>query len=90
MCLLLTSRRSGRRWMQNRGTLAPPLQRRLAQGLLPASLISVLVWANEALVLWLLVLLLALASITIPAAITIYLLSGTAGMASTLPGDRCE
>ena len=44
-----------------------------------------LVWANEALVLWLLVRLLAPAPITIPAAI-IYLLSGTAGMASTLPG----
>ena len=58
----------------------------LAQRLLPASLISVLVWANEALVLWLLVRLLAPAPITIPAAITIYLLSGTAGMASSLPG----
>ena len=45
-----------------------------------------LVWANEALVLWLLVRLLAPAPITIPAAITIYLLSGTAGMASSLPG----
>ena len=58
----------------------------LAQATLPASLISVLVWANEALVLWLLVQLLAPESITIPAAITIYLLSGTAGMASSLPG----
>ena len=45
-----------------------------------------LVWANEALVLWLLVQLLAPAPITIPAAIAIYLLSGTAGMASSLPG----
>jgi len=45
-----------------------------------------LVWANEALVLWLLVRLLAPAPITIFAAITIYLLSGTAGMASSLPG----
>ena len=58
----------------------------LAQGLLPATVISVLVWANEALVLWLLVRLLGPAPITIPAAITIYLLSGTAGMASSLPG----
>ena len=58
----------------------------LAQGLLPASLISILVWANEALVLWLLVRLLAPVPITIPAAVTIYLLSGTAGMASSLPG----
>jgi HAD superfamily phosphoserine phosphatase-like hydrolase len=58
----------------------------LARATLPAALISVLVWANEALVLWLLVRLLAPAPITIPAAIAIYLLSGTAGMASSLPG----
>ena len=58
----------------------------LARATLPASLISVLVWANEALVLWLLVRLLAPTAISIPAAITIYLLSGTAGMASSLPG----
>ena len=45
-----------------------------------------LVWANEALVLWLLVRLLAPTPITIPAAIAIYLLSGTAGIASSLPG----
>ena len=49
-------------------------------------MISALVWANEALVLWFLVRLLAPAPITIPAAITIDLLSGTAGMASSLPG----
>jgi HAD superfamily phosphoserine phosphatase-like hydrolase len=58
----------------------------LARATVPAALISVLVWANEALVLWLLVRLLAPAAITIPAAIAIYLLSGTAGMASSLPG----
>ena len=45
-----------------------------------------LMWANEALVLWLLVRLLAPIPITIPAAIAIYLLSGTAGMVSSLPG----
>ena len=58
----------------------------LARAVVPATLISVLVWANEAMVLWLLVHLLAPAAITIPAAIGIYLLSGTAGMASSLPG----
>jgi uncharacterized membrane protein YbhN (UPF0104 family) len=58
----------------------------LARATVPAALISVLVWANEALVLWLLVRLLAPAAITIPAAMAIYLLSGTAGMASSLPG----
>lgn len=58
----------------------------LARATVPAALISVLLWANEALVLWLLVRLLAPSPITIPAAIAIYLLSGTAGMASSLPG----
>lgn len=58
----------------------------LAWAMVPASLISVLVWANEALVLWLLVRVLAPAAISIPAAVAIYLLSGTAGMASSLPG----
>lgn len=58
----------------------------LARAMAPAALISVLVWANEALVLWLLVHLLAPVAITIPAAMAIYLLSGTAGMASSLPG----
>jgi HAD superfamily phosphoserine phosphatase-like hydrolase len=58
----------------------------LARAMAPAALISVLVWANEALVLWLLVRLLAPSAITIPAAMAIYLLSGTAGMASSLPG----
>jgi uncharacterized membrane protein YbhN (UPF0104 family) len=58
----------------------------LARAMVPAALISVLLWANEALVLWLLVRLLAPSAITIPAAMAIYLLSGTAGMASSLPG----
>ena len=86
--LLLVSRRACRRWLQNqwhRFRHHFP-SGALAQGLLPATLISVLVWANEALVLWFLVRLLAPAPITITAAITIYLLSGTAGMASSLPG----
>ena len=86
--LLLTDRRACRRWLQNQWHRFRHYfpSGALAQKLLPASLISVLVWANEALVLWLLVRLLAPAPITIPAAITIYLLSGTAGMASSLPG----
>ena len=86
--LLLIGRRACRRWLQNQWHRFRHYfpSGALAQRLLPASLISVLVWANEALVLWLLVRLLAPAPITIPAAITIYLLSGTAGMASSLPG----
>jgi uncharacterized membrane protein YbhN (UPF0104 family) len=86
--VVLASRPGPRRWLDGRwqhwrhhlpsGTLA--------QATAPAALISVLVWGNEALVLWLLVRLLAPAAITIPAAVAIYLLSGTAGMASSLPG----
>ena len=86
--LLITSRRSCRHWLQNqwhRFRHHFP-SGALAQGLLPATLISALVWANEALMLWFLVRLLAPAPITITASITIYLLSGTAGMASSLPG----
>ena len=86
--VLLVSRPSPRRWLTKRWQ-----QWRhhlpsgaLARATVPATLISVLVWANEALVLWLLVRLLAPMPITIPVAIAIYLLSGTAGMASSLPG----
>lgn len=88
LALLLVSRSSFRRWLQthwHRWRHHLP-SGALTRSLLPAILISLLVWANEALVLWLLVRLLAPASITIPAAITIYLLSGAAGMASSLPG----
>ena len=88
-CALLLARQpSFRRWLQThwqRWRHHFPSDA-LAQGLLPATLISVLVWANEALVLWLLVQLLAPAPINVAAAITIYLLSGTAGMASSIPG----
>ena len=85
---LLVSRPAPRSWLQARWR---HLRHHLPSGALaratvPAALISVLVWANEALVLWLLVRLLAPAPITIPVAIAIYLLSGTAGMASSLPG----
>ena len=86
--LLLISRRSCRRWFQNQWhRLCHHFHSgALAQGLLPATLMSMLVWANEALVLWMLVRLLAPTQIAIPTAISIYLLSGTAGMASSLPG----
>jgi glycosyltransferase 2 family protein len=85
---LLASRPSPRQWVRSRWQhwrhhLPSGV---MARATVPAALISVLVWANEALVLWLLVWLLAPAPITIPAAIAIYLLSGTAGMASSLPG----
>jgi uncharacterized membrane protein YbhN (UPF0104 family) len=86
--VVLASRPGPRRWLASRWQHwrhhLPSGE--LARAVVPAALISVLVWANEALVLWLLVRLLAPAAITIPAAVAIYLLSGTAGMASSLPG----
>jgi hypothetical protein len=85
---LLASRPRPRRWLAGRWQHwrhhLPSGE--LARAVVPAALISVLVWANEALVLWLLVRLLAPTAISIPAAMAIYLLSGTAGMASSLPG----
>jgi len=89
MAVVLFARRPApRRWIkgkwQHRRHHLP--SGALARATVPAALISVLVWANEALVLWLLVRLLSPVSISIPAAIAIYLLSGTAGMASSLPG----
>ena len=87
-CAVLASRPVSYRWLQTRWQhwryhLPSGV---LARSTVPAALISMLVWANEALVLWLLVWLLAPTPISIPAAIAIYLLSGTAGMASSLPG----
>jgi hypothetical protein len=58
----------------------------LGRAIWPAILISMALWANEALVLWLLVHLLSPAPISIPTAISIYLLSGVIGIASSLPG----
>jgi uncharacterized membrane protein YbhN (UPF0104 family) len=86
--VVLASRSRPRRWLADRWKhLRHHLPSgELARAMVPAALISVLVWANETLVLWLLVRLLAPAEITIPAAMAIYLLSGTAGMASSLPG----
>jgi len=86
--VLLVASPGPRRWLQQRWNhwrhhLPSGV---LARATLPAALIAVLVWANEALVLWLLVRLLSPVAISIPAAIAIYLLSGTAGMASSLPG----
>lgn len=88
-CALLLARQLFfRHWLQ---TQWQNWHRYLPRGALAKSmphviLISVLIWATEALVLWLLVRLLAPAPINIPSAITIYLLSGTAGIASFLPG----
>ena len=86
--LLLARQPSCRRWLQNQQQhwrqYLP--NGAIANSMPPVILISVLIWAIEALVLWLLIRLLAPAPIGIPSAITIYLLSGTAGIASFLPG----
>lgn len=53
---------------------------------LPALLASLAFWGGEALLLWILVQALAPPGLNAATAIGIYLLSGTAGMASSLPG----
>ncbi|CAK6696920.1 HAD-IB family phosphatase [Synechococcus sp. CBW1107] len=52
----------------------------------PAAVVSVLFWACEGLILWVLVAVLAPASVSPATAIAIYLLSGTAGVVSSVPG----
>ncbi len=61
-------------------------ERQLTRALLPASGVSLLVWSVEPMLLFLLCHILSPGTISAPVAITTYLLSGTAGMASTLPG----
>lgn len=58
----------------------------LARAMLQATAISVLVWGIEAILLWLLVRALSPVPISLPIAITTYLISGTVGMASSMPG----
>jgi len=60
---------------------------RLAKACLPASYVSLGLWGSEAMILWILVQALSPSAIITPwQAISIYLLSGTAGMASPTPG----
>ena len=60
---------------------------RLARACLPASGLSLGIWGLEAMILWLLVQAISPnAAFTAGQAISTYLLSGTAGMASLLPG----
>ncbi|MFM2173231.1 MAG: hypothetical protein RLZZ54_1158 [Cyanobacteriota bacterium] len=60
---------------------------RLACACLPASGVSLGIWGLEAMILWLLVQAISpAATVNAGQAISVYLLSGTAGMASLLPG----
>ena len=60
---------------------------RLARACLPASGVSLGIWGLEAMIVWLLVQAISpAATVNAGRAISIYLLSGTAGMASLLPG----
>ncbi len=74
-----------RRW-------GPQLRRHLPSGPLaracwPAAVVSLGIWGSEALILWLLVLVISPGTpVSVPAAITIFLVSGTAGLLSSLPG----
>lgn len=52
----------------------------------PAFLVSLVFWGGEGLLLWMLVNALSPSSLGVSSAIGTYLLSGTVGMASTLPG----
>jgi len=70
----------GNRW---RHRLPDPA---LVRALVTASSISLLVWSTEPMLLFLLCHILSPSHISAPQAITIYLLSGTAGMASSVPG----
>lgn len=58
----------------------------LVKALIPASGVSLLVWSTEPMLLFLLTHCLSPGHLGVSQAITIYLLSGTAGMASSLPG----
>lgn len=58
----------------------------LVKALIPASGVSLLVWSTEPMLLFLLTHILSPGHLGAAQAITIYLLSGTAGMASSLPG----
>ena len=58
----------------------------LVKALIPASGVSLLVWSTEPMLLFLLTHSISPGHLGVAQAITIYLLSGTAGMASSLPG----
>jgi hypothetical protein len=58
----------------------------MARACLPALVLSLLFWAVEGMILWLLVMVLSPTSISPLQGIGIYLLSGTAGLISNSPG----
>ena len=58
----------------------------MARACLPALVLSLIFWAVEGMILWLLVMVLSQTTITPFQAIGIYLLSGTAGLISNSPG----
>ena len=58
----------------------------LGRAMVPVTALTMVIWAVEAMVLWLLVRHLSPVAISVPVAISIYLISGTAGIASSLPG----
>lgn len=83
LVVLLLRTRLRNRWIRWRHHLPSGA---LSRAVLPATAVSLMVWMSEPLLLWLLVRALGPGTISIPMAVTIYLLSGTAGMASSLPG----
>lgn len=79
----LWKRRQGQ-WMRHWRDRLP--RGTMARACVPALLLSLGFWAVEGLVLWLLIIAVARAPIAPMTAIGIYLLSGTAGIMSTIPG----
>ncbi|MEN9387940.1 MAG: hypothetical protein RLZZ255_916 [Cyanobacteriota bacterium] len=85
--LLLTAAVGRWLWSQRERRLQHLPSRRLARACLPATGVSLGIWGLESMILWLLVQAISpVASINASAAISVYLLSGAAGMASLLPG----
>jgi uncharacterized protein (TIRG00374 family) len=75
-----------RRLRQMMARLRPRAWSRLLPSLLAGSVVSLLIWACEPMILWLLVQAISSRTITPGVAMATSMISGTAGMASTLPG----
>jgi uncharacterized protein (TIRG00374 family) len=75
-----------RRLRQTMARLRPRSWIRLLPSLLSGTAISLLIWASEPMILWLLVQAISPRTISPGVAMAIYMISGTAGMASALPG----
>ncbi len=88
--LLLRRRVTALPWWQARlekarSRLCPTAWRSLLPATLAATAVSLLIWSSEPMILWLLIQALSPRSLPMGAAVATYLISGSAGMASSLP-----